>query len=113
MRILLDTSFLMLPFEKRVDIYEEIKYGLGNPELFTLSVCINELEKLNKAAIDLLEKKGVKIIESKGSADKALIKVASKERMVLATIDRKLKEIAKRKGVRVVFFRKKRSLEVE
>ena len=120
MKIFLDTNFLFLPLQFRVDPFEEIeKLANEKTEFFVLSGTIDELKKLNtseaRAALLFLNKKidegGIKVIKSKGFVDKELIKYAKKG--VIATNDRELKKTAQSENIKVIFLRNKAKLEIK
>jgi len=114
MKILMDTNFLLIPFKERIDIYDEINFQFPDSELFTLKSCVKELEKLKqKAAIDLLKQKKVKVLNSeKGDVDKNIVYYAENENMVVATVDRRLREELKVKGVAYIYLRQRKFLKI-
>ncbi len=110
----MDTNFLLIPFKERIDIYDEINFQFPDSELFTLKSCVKELEKLKqKAAIDLLKQKKVKVLNSeKGDVDKNIVYYAENENMVVATVDRRLREELKVKGVAYIYLRQRKFLKI-
>lgn len=109
MKVLLDTNFLMLPAQRRVDIYRELK-----GKLVTLKSCVRELEELaegrGRAAIQArvaleLAKGKVRIVDAKGSADKVILSYAAGKKCAVATNDRKLIKSLKRHGVKIIRLR--------
>ncbi len=119
MKLLLDSNFLMVPFNYKIDIYEELKFSLGKVELYTLNLCINELKKLGKkkkiflAAIDLANKKGVKIIKvNYNNVDDALLIYAKENDFALATVDSKLMREAKSLNIRVITIKNNKIIEM-
>jgi len=114
MKILMDTNFLLIPFKEKIDIYDEINFQFPDSELFTLKSCVKELEKLKqKAAIDLLKQKKVKVLNSeKGDVDKNIVYYAENENMVVATVDRRLREELKVKGVPYIYLRQRKFLKI-
>ena len=73
MKFLLDTNFLMIPGQFRVDIYEQLR-GFGPADLYVTELSVRELDKLAmghgrnashaRVALLLMRKEGVKIIPS-------------------------------------------------
>ena len=103
MKIILDTNFLMTALRFKVDIFSELK---GN-ELFVITNIISELEKLSKGnskdvkyaklSLEMVKRKGLKVLTSKEkNTDKSLVEY-SKKGYAIATQDRPLKEIIKEK----------------
>lgn len=115
MIVLLDTNFLVLPTQFRIDIFNEIKEKLPTAKLATIPQVVRELEKLGKRgspALQMIKKFNVKIIEANGKADDALLELAEKRNALLCTNDRELKKRAIAKGIAVIFMRKRKTLEV-
>jgi rRNA-processing protein FCF1 len=121
MKFLLDTNFLLIPAEFGVDIFSELG-RFGKPELFTLDLVLDELRKLAsgqgkasrsaRLALELVGRKGVKVMESNGSnADSEIERIAGEQEIVVCTQDRELQERLCRKGVMVVIMRQRGYLE--
>ncbi|MBI4018819.1 MAG: PIN domain-containing protein [Candidatus Aenigmarchaeota archaeon] len=118
MKILLDTNFLMAVAQFKADVFGELQ---GN-DLFTLSSCIQELEKLAgsrkkdapaaRVALELLQKKGVKIIEASGNTDFSLMEKAEKGYAV-ATNDAALIKKLKESGIKVLRLKQKKRIFIE
>jgi len=120
MKFLLDTNFILIPAQFRVDVYSELS-GFGKPELYTIDLVLKELEKLihsrgkksrqAKMALLRLKKEGVKIlITGARQADAAIVKIASQKKFTVCTQDRALAKRLKAKKVPVVTLRQKRYL---
>lgn len=124
-KIILDTNFLLIPCQFKVDIFSEIdmiiheRYALCAPE-----AVIGELKKLSeskgkdgkaaKLALALIAKKNVNII--KGSkrtkyGDEAIIEIADKNTLV-ATQDIELRKRLKLKGIHTITMRQKGHLKI-
>ncbi len=121
MRILLDTNFMLLPVQFKLDIYEELR----GYELITLDVCIKELKRLSRSksksskikvniARELAKK--VRIIESESmgrkSADKKILGYALENKCAVATNDKALIKSLKAHGIKIIRLRQ-RHLEEE
>ncbi len=122
MRFLLDTNFLMAVGQFKIDIFSELML-FGKPEFFTLDVVVRELEKLAagkgkdkkaaRLALTLVEKKGVKVLESGGKdADMEIERVASEEGFTVCTTDKELAERLKSEEVLVIGVKQKKKLAV-
>jgi rRNA-processing protein FCF1 len=117
MKIILDTNFLLLPAQFKLDIFSELrKYG----SLATMDACIRELERMGKGrgrsagqakiALALIKKKRIKTIETRQSADTALLNHAKEYGYAVATNDRKLIKRLKSNGIRIIRLRQRKYL---
>jgi len=121
-QIILDTNFLILPGQFKVDIFDEIEKVLGfHYELIVPEVVVEELKKLaktnkkdavhSKVALKLIEKNKIKIIKSKETyADKEIIRLVSSDNFIVATQDYALKRELRKKNVPLIFLRGKQHL---
>ncbi len=112
LKIILDTNFTMVPFQFKVDIFEELKRLLNEPyKVFILDQTLKELEgkKLEKAVKGLLERYDVGLIktEQKASVDELLVNLADREKFIVATQDKALKDRLKKKGIKIITLRQK------
>jgi uncharacterized protein len=123
MKFMLDTNFMMVPGQFKLDIYEKLR-EFGNAELYTTSLSLAELVKIAdgkgrdagsaRIGLILLKREGVKVIPSEDSnADEAIKRIAVKDSMVVCTADKKLKDVLKKNGVKVMSLRQGRYLEIE
>ncbi len=118
-KIILDTNFLMLPAQFKIDIFEELK----GSELATFSSCIKELEKIAsgrgkdassaKVALELIKRQKIEILSGGKNADKAIIDYAVKNRCAVATNDKKLLKALKDKGIKILRLRQERVITEE
>jgi len=96
--IVLDTNFLMIPFEFKVDIFSEIRRICDFP--YKLAVADSTIKELNKVgntaakfALKLVEVHKVEIIKTGlDYADDAIEELAKQKDMVIATQDLGLKK---------------------
>lgn len=119
--VLLDTNFLLLPFQRRIDIFEEIPKLLGSTITFlVLPQILHELkwierkgsEKEKRAARsskDLIDLhceivENVSILDM--DADTALLRYSAKTGAIVATNDSYLRRELKKQGSRAIFLRK-------
>ena len=124
MKFLLDTNFLMIPGQFRVDIFGQLEQ-LGPVDLCVTDLSVRELEKLAKnkgrkgaharLALLLIQWEGVEVVPSGKTthADEAIRRIAKREGMVVCTLDKGLKAALKRRGIRVVTLRQKKYLGFE
>ena len=120
-KILLDTNFIMIPAQFKVDIYSEIKRIMVVPyELYVLDKTLTELDviietsrgrdkasaKLAKAILEARKPKTLKTT-SKDYVDKLILSLTG---YIVATQDRELRAELKRKGIKTIVLRQKKYL---
>lgn len=122
-KIILDTNFLMICGQFKVDIFSEIgRICNFNYELSIIDKTVDELKKIIKTAkkgkdksaaklaLALLKTRKIKKIKTKeGYVDNLILKSINKD-CILATQDALLKKKATKKGCRVIFLRSKKYL---
>lgn len=122
-KIILDTNFLLIPAQFKVDIFSEIDRICNfNYELSIIDKTVDELKKIIKTAkkgkdksaaklaLALLKTRKIKKIKTKeGYVDNLILKSINKD-YILATQDALLKKKATKKGCRVIFLRLKKYL---
>lgn len=108
-RLLLDTNFLVIPFQFGVDIYDI----LSSFHLFTLSSCAGELERIRygKAAVNLMVQKKLPVVETEEKGDLSILKYAKQQGCMVATNDSALIKDLKDYGIKVIRLRQKRYIE--
>lgn len=122
-KILLDTNFLLLPFQRRIDIFEGIERLIGRQVTFlVLPQILKELAMLEasgaakeriaaKNSQELIQRH-CQVIELLNSAvkeldaDSALLHCSQKMNAIVATNDRELRRALAKQGNRVIFLRK-------
>lgn len=120
-RIILDTNFLIDLGRFGISIDEIGMVISENYEMEIVSSSIAELKKIAatnaeeskfaKYALMIVDLRKMKILESQETADKAILSFADKE-TVVATNDVDLRRKLKEKGVRCVYVRAKKKLEI-
>ena len=122
-KILLDTNFLLIPYQFNVDIFSEIdRIMLEKYQLFVLDKTIDELKKITKdkkqklrnrnaakLALQLIKVKKVKILKTKEDlpVDELIVKL---KEYIIATQDIALKNRLKAKRVKIITLRAKKTL---
>lgn len=102
--VILDTNVLMLPFNKKIDIYKLMAEQLEEShQLIVLEPCFHELESLSKTAA-LLAQQHVRIVPAMGGADDAIVQYSKQHGALVLTQDRELRERLKVLKVRVGCF---------
>lgn len=115
LKIILDTNFVTIPFQFKVDIYSEFDRIINSKyHLFFPKICEKELLRLKngKAAHDLMLKKGVKLIDIAPArkVDDAILNHAESGSFAIATQDKELKKKALKKSLAVITLRQKKFL---
>ncbi len=122
-KIILDTNFLLIPPQFKVDIFSEIDRICNfNYELSIIDKTVDELKKIIKTAkkgkdkaaaklaLALLKTRKIKKIKTKeGYVDNLILKSINKD-CILATQDVLLRKEAVKKGAKVIFLRSKKYL---
>jgi len=120
-KILLDSNFLISCFKFKVDL-NQIENLLVEPfQLFTLASIVNELKtlagskskdsKYARLALKFLDSKKIKILKTNRPADEAILELADKNTLV-ATNDLSLRKKLKVKGIKTIYLRGRKRLEV-
>jgi rRNA-processing protein FCF1 len=121
MKVILDTNFLVDLARFKIDL-EEIPTLLQEPvDFIVLSSTIQELKKIEKNkgnlgslakfALEIIKLKQIKVLEEKESPDKAFLSIADKN-TIIATNDSKLRKKLKKLGIKTIYLRAKKYLEV-
>lgn len=117
MRALLDTNFLMIPGEFKVDIFSEL-LSLGYIETFTIDLVVKELEKFStrggkvskcaRLAIELVRNCGVTVLKTSGDVsqvDSEIFRLARDRGYVICTQDKELIKRINDAGMRLITLR--------
>lgn len=127
-KILLDTNFLLIPGQFKVDIFTEIDRLMDEPyELFILDMALEELRSLSKGnskdaaaaklGLGLLKPKGVKELpslktEKHLNTDKMIVETAKSPGYIVATQDMGLKRLLKQNRAQMIVLRQKKYLKL-
>ncbi len=123
-KIILDTNFLMIPFQFKVDIFSEIsRLCHFNYKLCVYKSSVNELNEIIKTqsqkhrkaaefALKLIKLKKIEIIDSDEKYVDSLILENVDEDTIVATQDGKLKKELFEKNVPVIILRQKKYLQL-
>jgi len=125
-KIILDSNFLLVPLQFRVDIFEELNVLLGKAEPIVLSTTIEELKKLIEkssikermqfsAALKLAERCEILKVKRDKSEnyDDAIFRVAKELKIPVATNDSELRKRLREAGIATVYLRQKARLEID
>ena len=120
MKVVIDTSALMVPAEWGLDIFAALS-ALGYDEYYVPSAVRQELDmleatkKVDRVKISLaraiIEK--CRLEDVPGSADEAVLSLSKRLKAAAFTNDAALRSRLKREGVRTVFLRGRQKLAVD
>jgi hypothetical protein len=111
--VILDTNFLLLPFQYKIDIFTEIDYLLEMEHEFVISSAeIRELERLSedkgkkgiaaRLALKMVDANRIEIVESKKPVDDWIVEYAEKTGAIVCTNDRKLRKRLKEVDIKII-----------
>jgi len=123
MIIVLDTNFLLIPFQFKIDVFRQIEGILEVPhEIVVPSGVLSELRKLSKGhgkegaaarfALKLVESSKVRKVRSTGNVDDWIVRYATKEEAIVCTNDVGLRHRLKNEGVKMIALRSRARLGV-
>lgn len=125
-KIILDTNFLLAPYQFKVDIFTEInRIADFRYEIFVLDKTLDELKRINREqtglnkdaarfALKMIGAKGIKSLKSEAgrNTDDSIVGIASKEEYIVATQDKILKKRLMDKGIAIIIIRQGKKLEL-
>lgn len=114
---MLDTNFLVAPFQLSIDLFEELERIYPVHEVHTLEDAVQEARSIEegkyKALIEkLIETQDIKVLETEGMGEVDDLLVDICDEFIIATNDRELKDRLVKEGGEVVFIRSEDHLEV-
>ena len=126
-KVILDSNALFVPFQFKIDIFEELQTLLGMKfETVLLSPILKELETIAEKgspkmrkwasyALKLAENCAFLEVENKTacSPDDTILKVAKKHNWLVFTNDKKLRRRLRNISVPVIYVRQKSHLEID
>ncbi len=125
-KVILDSNFLMIPFQFNLDIFQEIEYLLQKKVDFVVPSGVkSELTRISarggegapEASLALQLASRCRVVEvtldSGGTVDDAIVRASQKLGAVVATTDIELKKRLRDINVPVIYLRDKSKLEVE
>ena len=126
-KVILDTNFLIIPFQFKVDIFEEIERIMEIPhKVCILDKTIDELDniiakqkgkhkEMANMAKKLVKNKQVCILKTDKlkSVDQILLEKAQESSFIVCTQDIELKRRLKNKGIKIISLRQKKYLKIE
>ncbi|MBR9679540.1 MAG: hypothetical protein GOU99_00655 [Candidatus Altiarchaeota archaeon] len=110
-KIVFDTCFLMLPGQRKLDIFKQIREKLGQFETIVPSPVMAELEFLASSdtnariGLQILEQKEFQMIASEMNADSSVVQIAIKLKARVASTDQLVRKKARLAGLKLVSLR--------
>lgn len=116
-KIMLDTNFLVAPFQLSISIFEELERLYPSHEVYVIEDTIQEAKSIKEGKYKnlvekLIEKKDIKVLETEGSGEVDDLLVDLSDEYIIATNDKELKNRLLDKNAEVVIIRSKSYLEV-
>jgi len=124
--VILDSNFLFVPFQFKVDIFGELEALVGHSEPIVLSTTAEELENLSKrkpekvrkqalSALDLAKRCRIVNVEKKQeeSFDDVVLRTAKERKCPVATNDKMLRRKLREAGVATIYMRQRSHLVIE
>ena len=124
--VILDANFLFLPFQFRIDIFEELGVLLGGYKPIVLSTTLRELRRLSKSRSDKVRMQASSALEvarrcevvevemfEGETFDDIVLRVAMEMGCAVATNDREMRRRLREEGIPVVYLRGRSRLEVD
>lgn len=109
--VVLDTNALIMPFQFKINLDDELQRIIGNPEIYVPSSVIHELERMGrKDALKLASRYDKVDVDRKG--DEGVLEAAERLDAIVVTNDGELKDRARKKGIPVAFLRGRTHLEL-
>lgn len=126
-KVILDSNFLLLPFQFGIDLFEAIKDLLDrNVEFIVLPQIVEEVKRIAdgmgddsrgaRLALKLIEEKCIilDLDEVRGlNTDESILRAAIKLKAVVATNDRELRRKLRSRGIPTIFLREYSHLDVD
>ncbi|MBI2139863.1 nucleotide-binding protein [Candidatus Woesearchaeota archaeon] len=122
--VILDTNFLLIPGQFRIDIFSEIERLCDFPyRLKMIDKTMDELRHIISAqkgrhkasaslALQLVKAKDIDVIPGlpDESVDSSIISISDKKNYVVCTLDKELRRQLKEKGIPMIVMRQKKYL---
>jgi rRNA-processing protein FCF1 len=115
-KIILDTNFLVAPFQLDFEIFDELDRIYPVNRVYTLEDVVQEAKsieegKYGKVVEELIDAKDIEVLETEGEGEVDDLLVEISDKYVIATNDRELKQRLLEAGKEVVMVRGGNHLE--
>lgn len=116
-KILLDTNFLVAPFQISINLFDEIERLYPLAEVYTIEDAVQEAKSIESGNYKNLVKKfidtqDIEVLKTQGEGEVDDLLVELSDSYLIATNDKELKERILEKGNPVMIIRQKSYLEV-
>jgi rRNA-processing protein FCF1 len=126
--VITDTNFLLLPAQRRIDIFEELVNLFNRKVKVVVPLPVfNEVFELKNSGKPLLSKQATLAItmihekavidntemQAEETVDDFIVRLASKKKCLVATNDASLRRKLRKKNVSVIFLRQMKYLQVD
>ncbi|MFB6174511.1 MAG: PIN domain-containing protein [Candidatus Nanohalobium sp.] len=116
-KIMLDTNFLVAPFQLSIDLFEDIDRNYPVNEVYTLQDAVQEAKSIEegrygKLVEKLIDTQDIEVLETEGEGEVDDLLVDISDEFIVATNDKELKERLVERGAEVLFIRSGSHLEV-
>ncbi len=125
-KIILDTNFLLIPSQFKVDIFEEIRRIASFPyQLVIIDRTVDELKRIvdlqsrvqqrhARIALEMIKRYPISLLPTAKDkdVDSLILRQVDKD-CIVATQDINLKRKLREKGIPIIFLRQKRYLEMK
>lgn len=125
-KIILDTNFLLIPWQFKLDIFSELeRICVFKYDVFIVDKTIDELSYIfnnqkgknkdaAKLALKIINLKKIKKIntDKEKNVDNLILDIVDKD-YIVATQDKELKKLLKEKNIPVIVLRQKQKLELQ
>jgi rRNA-processing protein FCF1 len=121
--VIIDTNFLLIPFQFKIDIFRELDYLIEVSHHYVITMAtVRELEKIGKKigkngmaarlAIKLVQanEKIIEKVESYGYVDDWIVEYAQKNNAIVCTNDSKLRGRLDKLDIKVITMKSKSKL---
>lgn len=117
-KVLLDTNFLVAPFQFSFDVFDEIERLYPGCDLYTLDEAVHEARSIEggkyiELVEKLLETQDIEVMETEGEGNVDDLMLELSGDYLVATNDKELKRRIKDEGSAVLIIRSGSHLEVE
>lgn len=103
LKVIFDTSFVIYICKKPSTVFREMEDLMGKIEPVLPSPVLKELKRLARrkkpAKLALEALKRMEVVEVEGPADRAIINLAKRLKVPVATLDRELTSILRKEGI--------------
>ena len=120
-KVLLDTNFILTPFQFKLDLFSELKKIIPNSQVFILDKSFEELKKIKNgfylnAVKKFVEINKIGILKTKEKERNLdvddLLLIFGEKGYIVATNDKELKQRLEEKNISYIFMRQKKVLEI-